>query len=382
MAKILDWTSSEDTRDIVHVIVQALVEGQLVALPAETAYHVFATGLNLDAVKKLVALANEKRVRMPTVFLRSPQEALDYSPGMSPVAMRGVNRGWPGPLILELPIDAPGSLANQLPSGIKELLVTDSRFLSQRVAAHPVIREAMKLMPGPLVAASVVDGDSAVCEGPKVAQHVGDDVTFTVNDGATQYGGFASAVRVEGNQCTLRYDGVVEQPIVNELFQLAIMLVCTGNTCRSPMAEVILKDLITKRFPEWMDPQRPAAFVTSAGLSAFPGGPASHEAQIVMKQRGLDLRRHQSMPVTERSLRHADIVLTMTNSHRSAILEQAPELSHKIRLLSGSTDDVSDPFGGSESVYAACADQITEYLASWVEDLEESWFPNWQPQLS
>ncbi len=97
-----------------------------------------------------------------------------------------------------------------------------------------------------------------------------------------------------------------------------------------------------------------------------------------MGSRGLKLQSHQSKPVTERSLRQADLVLTMTGSHRAAIVDRFPEIADKVHLLSGGGGDVSDPFGGSESVYSACADQIEGYLDRWVEQLDEEWFPQWK----
>ncbi|MEZ6138454.1 MAG: hypothetical protein R3C53_26525, partial [Pirellulaceae bacterium] len=112
--------------------------------------------------------------------------------------------------------------------------------------------------------------------------------------------------------------------------------------------------------------------------SAFPGGPASPEAISVIKSHGLSLLDHQSRAVTERGLRHADMVLTMTASHRAAIVDRFPEMAGKVHLFSGSTNDVSDPFGGSEAVYAACAKQIQGYVEQWIDQFEESWFPNWE----
>lgn len=143
------------------------------------------------------------------------------------------------------------------------------------------------------------------------------------------------------------------------------------------MAEAILRDKMKKRFPNAFKEGLEPIFITSAGLSAFPGGPASPEAVSVLKARGLSLHKHQSRSVTERSLMHADLILTMTNSHRSAIVDRFPEIAEKVQLMSGTSSDVSDPFGGSESVYATCADQIDGYLDRWVERFEESWFPEW-----
>src|SRR5690606_34399968 len=146
-------------RDLVHIAVQALVEGRLVAMPTETAYHIFASGLKPAAVQQLGKLAEARQTRWPTVFLRSPQEALDYSPNLSVVASRMVNRGWPGPLVLELPADDEHSLAANLPAEVRTQLLVNGRYLPQRVAAHEAILQAMRLLPGPLIAASMINHD-------------------------------------------------------------------------------------------------------------------------------------------------------------------------------------------------------------------------------
>lgn len=383
MAHTLDWKSSGDPRDLVHIAVQALVEGRLVALPAETAYHVFASGLRPDAVAQLAKLAERQQTRRPCIFLRSPQEALDYSPDLSMVASRMVHRGWPGPLVLELPADQDSSLSSSLPREVRSQLLIDGKYLPQRVAAHEAIVQAMRLMPGPLAAASMVDPQGqAICSGVEAARMAGDNVVAVINDGATHYGGFASTVRVDGAACWMTAPGVVEFEALQRMSRFMVLLVCTGNTCRSPMAEAILRDLLTQRFAKLFSGPYPPATIASAGLSAFPGGPAAPEAMAVMKQRGLSLQNHQSHSITERTLQHADLILAMTNSHRSAILERMPTLRSRVHLLSGGTSDVSDPFGGVESVYKACADEMEQYLRGWLAMFEESWFPNWQMEVS
>src|SRR5690606_10785385 len=105
-------------------------------------------------------------------------------------------------------------------------------------------------------------------------------------------------------------------------------------------------------------------------------------AVSVMKKRGLNLHNHQSHSITERSLRQADLILAMTGSHRSAIVERIPELSSKVHLISGGNSDVSDPFGGDESGYEVCADELTQYLRTWLNMFEESWFPDWQGEVN
>ncbi len=380
MPRILEWKNSEDPRDLVHVTVQSLVEGRLVAVPAETAYHVLASGLNPTAVQQLMQLPGRAGDRSPCLFLRSAHEALDYAPKMSMVANRIVNRGWPGPLVVQLPVCDPCSLANQLPEAVRSALIVDDKFLSQRVVAHQAVTHAMRLLPGPLVAAPLVDAaGNAACTRRQVEELAGKGLSILIDDGPTHFGGFATALRIEENRCTVIHPGVLDQSALTRLGQLTVLLVCTGNTCRSPMAEAILRKLLSERFAGQFAEGQPApAVAISAGLSAFPGGPASPEAVAVMKQRGLSLVHHQSRAVSDRLIAQADLVLTMTRSHRNAIVQRWPELASKTHLLSNNHGDVSDPFGGTESVYAACAVQIEQYLRGWVDEIKEEWFPIWQ----
>ena len=380
MPRILEWKNSEDPRDIVHVTVQSLVEGKLVAVPAETAYHVLASGLNPIAVENLMKLPGRAPQRSPYIFLRSAHEAIDYSLKMSRVASRIAHRGWPGPLVLQLPVCDPSSLANQLPAAVFESLIVDEHFISQRVAAHQAITQAMRLLPGPLVAAPLVDATgNAACTRQQVEALAGKDLAIIVDDGPTHFGGFATALRIEENRCRVTGPGVLDQSALTRLGQLTVLLVCTGNTCRSPMAEAILRRLLSESFASQFAEGQPApAVAISAGLSAVGGGPASAEAMAVMKQKGLSLVHHQSRAISDRLIAQADLVLTMTKSHRHAIVQRWPELSSRTHLLSSNNGDVSDPFGGTESVYAACAVQIEQYLRDWVEQIEEDWFPVWQ----
>jgi protein-tyrosine phosphatase len=112
--------------------------------------------------------------------------------------------------------------------------------------------------------------------------------------------------------------------------------------------------------------------ITSAGIAAMTGGRPTPEAVAVMADRGLDLTGHESQPVTERLVRHADVILAMTRSHREAIAVQWPSAAERTRILCHNGSDISDPIGGSKELYAQCADQIDDQLrkhvAQW--DLE------------
>ncbi|SMC38221.1 low molecular weight protein arginine phosphatase [Sporomusa malonica] len=137
-----------------------------------------------------------------------------------------------------------------------------------------------------------------------------------------------------------------------------ILLVCTGNTCRSPMAAALLTDMVLQAG------LADKIAVESAGIAAGCQ-PASNQAQAVMRQAGLQLDKHCSKQLVPAKLETADLVLTMTVSHKRAVANMTRGMTGKIYTLAefaGQAADVSDPFGGSEAEYRMCAGQLKHLL--------------------
>jgi protein-tyrosine phosphatase len=115
--------------------------------------------------------------------------------------------------------------------------------------------------------------------------------------------------------------------------------------------------------------ERHGVVVASAGIAAWGGGKASTGAIEAMRGAGGDLSGHASQPVTENLIRQADVIWTMTASHRAALLAQFPEAGGRVALLSPDRIDVIDPIGGTLETYRKCAADIRKHLAVRVDTL-------------
>jgi protein-tyrosine-phosphatase len=112
--------------------------------------------------------------------------------------------------------------------------------------------------------------------------------------------------------------------------------------------------------------------VVSAGIAAMAGCGPSSEAVEVMQEKGIDLQGHESQPLTDKLVRHADLIFTMTASHRQAMLRRWPNAASRTFPLCTNEGDIADPIGGTTDVYRQCADQIHHALQLRVAELDIS----------
>ncbi len=370
MTKVLDLRETDDPSDIIHRTVQALTEGQVVAFPTDTVYGLAAHALDAQAVEKLIEIKGRGETPM-AISVRSRQAAEDFFCEVSPVARRLSHRCWPGPLTLVTPCENDHSAVHQLPPSVRQRITGPHGGVGFRVVDHRILQSIHRFMAAPLVLTSAnLTGKPTQTTAAGVLEQLSGTLPLLLDDGPTRYGGASTVVRVIGKHWELLREGVIERAAMNQFVKPVIVMVCTGNTCRSPMAETLMRELLRKKMG-----REDAVRVLSAGVAASPGGSASPQSIEVMGERKLDLTGHSSQPLGDDIMNVADLVLTMTRSHRANILAAWPEMHDRVFTLRHDGGDISDPIGMPVDAYRQCADQMEGELEKWFERLDDDFFP-------
>jgi len=354
--------------------------GELVVIPTDTVYGVAASAASEAGVAKLRALMGITEDAPLTVHLASRSEAGRYADLRKPLVARFVSRVFPGPITLIMPTGQEWVEA-QVQSGSLSRAVAQQIYwrgtVGLRCLTHRLARQILEAAGEPVVACSVSDamGRPALDAETAGATVEGGQVAMVVDGGRTRYGRPSTVVRMLATQTglpavRLERAGVYDERTVRKLMRWNMLLVCSGNTCRSPMAEGIARKLMADKLGLAADDLEAAGLrVTSAGTSAGAGMPASVEAVEVMHSWDVPLQAHRSQRLTEELINDADVIYCMTRSHYQAVLDMKPNLGEKLKLLDESRD-VSDPIGGSRQVYLRCAEQIRGALIHRLSDLE------------
>lgn len=274
-------------------------QGGLVVFPTETVYGIAADQANPEAMQRLREVKKRSDNKPFSVMIAQKELVRNHTSYDDPKLYKLIDRYWPGPLTVIVSSERKG------------------QTIGIRIPDHPV---AMKFLEN---AHCTIAAPSANFEGnppPTTCEEALRDldglVDVAIDSGKVDIGTASTIVDFTAATPQVIREGVITQKDVDEVTgRKHILFVCTGNSCRSVMAEYLLKKELKGR--KDVD-------VSSAGTSVFYPTTASSEAVNVLKAQGIEAYDHLSRPVTNMLLKKSDLIFVMTRSHRSQVLERVP----------------------------------------------------------
>jgi protein-tyrosine phosphatase len=355
-AELPDQAPDRDLSDRVRAVLQ---DDGIVAFPTETVYGLAARCDRAAPLERLRELKGRPAELPLTWHVGSPR-ALQRFERVSPLALRLVARYWPGPLTLVLP---------GVPRGLEPL--TQNGWTGVRLPAHLGTAGILDALAFPVAMTSANrHGAPPATEAGTLAREFGAGVDWILDGGPSRLSEASSVLRLGPGHFELRRPGLFTLEQLRAVAGLRIALVCTGNTCRSPMAEGLARKLLAERLSVRGDEIGQFGFeLRSMGVQAAVGQPASKHALAVMKEQGIDLSAHESRAAAAEDSASFDHVYCMTRGHRAALAAALPPgKDQKVELLDPDGRDIPDPIGGTREDYQRTAEALAACLKQRLEE--------------
>jgi protein-tyrosine phosphatase len=240
----------------------------------------------------------------------------------------------------------------------------DGKGLGVRLPANQIATELIRLAGVPVAApsANLSDQPPAV-SAAQVIETFDGKVDVIVNGGMTELRESSTVVSFKEGPPEVLREGIVTKEMVNRTVDTSILLVCGGNSCRSPMAESIARRVLAEIYDVKEEHLAEYGFmVDSAGTSAVDGCRPSIEGVEALRNLGYNPPLGSSTRLRPAMVEDADYVFTMTESQRRMVIEMAPGSRAKVDLVDAKGRDIADPIGMSVAAYEECARQIRSGL--------------------
>ncbi len=348
--KIIKINSAVPEAEKIAEAAHIIRRGGLVVFPTETVYGIAADSNNPKAMGRLREVKRRTENKHFSILIAQRGIIDNYSCYTEPNLYKLIDKYWPGPLTVILPAKNEGETI-----GIR---------MPDHTIALKLVEESGCTIAAP---SANLENKKAPTNVQEALEDLDGQVDLAIDGGRVDFGVSSTIVDFTKPKPTVTRDGVITQPDVDRAVNKRVILfVCTGNSCRSVMAEYLLKAKVIGRDD---------VEIISAGTSVFFRSPASAETIAVLREKGINAMTHLSRPLGTIMLKKADLIFAMTRGHRAQILDRVPSVEKRLYLLKEfantrgfETDlDVPDPIGQSHSDYQECLLTIEEAVNKVVE---------------
>ena len=362
--KVIRITQPSEIAPAAAQAAEVLRKGGLVGFPTETVYGLAANADLPESLTRLHQVKQRPKDQPSTLHIGERRQLDRYVPHLSPLDKQFLRKAWPGPLtvIFSLSPAQQKQLQDTLPQHQWQALYCHAA-IGARLPDQPVAQQMLSGVNSPVVAPSANRAGQAPPNcGPDVLAQLDGQIDLLLDAGPTRYAKSSTIIRLRDDNMEIIRPGVLDEAALKRMRSLTILFVCTGNSCRSPVAAGLCRKELAEKVGCSIDELPKKGYkVLSAGVLAFDGGPASDQAVQVSREAGVDISGHRVQRVTPELLGRADYVFVMDHSHLQEVTAASPNVQDRTMLLDGDRE-VADPIGAGIEVYRACAKQIASGL--------------------
>lgn len=370
-AKVIRIDGSDAAAEQIRAAAQVVDAGGLVAFPTETVYGI-ACRAGRDAISRLDGVKGRDTKKHYTLHIGRNDDYRAYVPKSDTRVENLAGRAWPGPLTLIFELH-PVELSKQRSRIGDEAfdILYKNGSIGIRCPDHPAAAMLLQLACGPVVAPSANPADHApATDADQVIAQLADQVDIILDGGPCKYKQSSTVARVGPRGVEVLREGVYSTMDLQAMASMTFLFVCTGNTCRSAMAEGLLRAQLAKKIGCGVDElERKGYKVHSAGTMDMVGVPASDGAIKACRMKGVDLTGHRSQRLTRSLVEASDVIFCMTWAHCEQVRFLSPDGATKCFLL-GDDAEIPDPVGQPQDCFNRCADIIEAAITARLGELD------------
>ena len=344
--------------------------GGLAVIATETVYGI-ACKVDADSLARLDNAKQRPSEKRYTLHLGDKNRIKDYVPHLWPTAKKLIEKALPGPLtiVFELDNSQIAAVRNKIGDKTASLLYTENT-IGIRCPDQAVCAAILNLCKYPVVMPSAnISGKEPATDAKQAAEQLNGLVDIIVDSGQCRLKQNSTVVKISPTETKILRQGSISAEQIHRFSIINIVFVCTGNTCRSPMAEALAKKTIAEKLKCNIDRLADVGYkVVSAGVAAANGIAASPESIRFCDSRGVCLASHRSRRLTAEMLDEADYIFAMSAGHLDGIIDVNPAAASKCRLLQDGSS-IADPIGGGFGIYTICGNTIEKAVNKRISEL-------------